>query len=267
MRLLPFSRLPGDRQLALSEAMLSVVQAPALRWRQIVPEALVLGHGQRLQTIDTEACRTTGHGVYRRATGGTAVLSGPELLGLDLVLPTGHPLAAGDVTRSYAWLGEAIAEALRKSGVAAATVSPEEARMQVASLPPGSPLRLACYATLSPYEVVVGGRKLVGLAQARRRSGVLYQAGIVLRWQPQRLAPLLAVEGGKRTALIEALRGRAVGLDDLGCPVPIDAVMHEVTVVIARAAGAVIQQMDWTEAELAAAAAAQLHCVPAFAVP
>ncbi|MGI8554584.1 MAG: lipoate--protein ligase family protein [Dehalococcoidia bacterium] len=253
-RLLPFSRLPADEQMAFGDAMLTEVQTPALRWRQIVPEALILGHGQRPERVNFEACRLAGIGVSRRASGGTAVLSGPDLLGLDVVLPAGHPLALADITRSYVWLGEALAVGLRSLGVEAATVPPDEARAQARAVPPGDPLRLACYATLSPYEIVAGGRKLVGLAQARRRSGTLLQAGILLQWHPERLVPLLAVPPAEQQPMIDALQGRAVGLDELGFTLTLENLLAGLTDAISAAAGVELLPAAWTAAEQAATA-------------
>ena len=99
-------------QLARPEAMLAALTGPALRWWQALPEALVLGRGQPLAAVDLEACRATGVRVFRRSTGGTAVLCGPQVLNLNVVLPAGHPLALADVTRSYRWLGEALVAGL-----------------------------------------------------------------------------------------------------------------------------------------------------------
>lgn len=251
-RLLPFTRLPADEQMAWAAAMLSAVTAPALRWRQTVPEALILGRGQPETSINFDACRAAGCAVYRRATGGTAVLSGPELLGADIVLPPGHPLALADVTQSYRWLGEALAAGLRGLGVPALAVEPEAARAAREALPAGDPLRLACYALPSPYEVVAGGRKLAGLAQARRRSGVLLQAGVLLRWQPERLVPLLAIPVAQQEQTIAALRGRAVGLDELSGSVDRSALVARLTEAIACAAGAAFEQAAWSDAEEAA---------------
>ena len=255
-RLLPFTRLPADEQMARGSAMLVAVSGPSLRWRQIAPEALVLGHGQPLASIDLGACRAAGIDVYRRSTGGTAVLSGPEMLSLDVVLPAAHSLLAADVTKSYAWLGQALAAGLAGFGIEATAVSPEAARSQVRSLRPNDPLRLVCYACLSPYEVTVGDRKLVGLAQARRKAGALLQAGLLLRWRPERLAPLLATEPAGQKELAVALRPRAVGLEEVLSSVDQQQVMQALTASIGSATGMDVVETDWSPAETAAITAA-----------
>jgi lipoate-protein ligase A len=270
-RLLPFSRRPAGEQMALGEAMLSALGGPSLRWWRSAPEALIIGRGQPLASVDLDACRSVGCEVYRRATGGTAVLSGFDLLNLDVALPAGHALALLDVIRSYAWLGEAMAEGLRALGVTASAVSPDQVRAQAAALRADDPVRLACHATLSPHEVVVGGRKLAGLAQARRRAGILLQAGVLLRWQPERLVPLLAASAaaghahhGRRRVMVAALSQRAVGLEDLLGPLDCELVIDKLNGAIAREAGAKLVASAWSEAELTAAAEARFRYAPLF---
>jgi lipoate-protein ligase A len=50
----------------------------------------------------------------------------------------------------------------------------------VRAAPPAAGLDWACFAGLSPWEVVAGGRKIAGLAQVRRRQGVLLVGGVLL---------------------------------------------------------------------------------------
>ena len=51
---------------------------------------------------------------------------------------------------------------------------------QALAKPANSPPHWACFAGLSPWEVVADGRKLVGLAQVRRSTGVLLTAGVLV---------------------------------------------------------------------------------------
>lgn len=231
--------------------MLAHATAPALRWRQMEPEALVLGYRQPESAADPVACRAAGVRVYRRTSGGTAVLSGRDLLAVDIVLPAGHRLALSNVTESYRWLGEALAAGLRSLGIAADAVSPAEARVQARSIAQDDPLRLACYALLSPYEVVVGGRKLIGLAQVRRRSGSLLQAGLLLRWNAERLAGLLTIPAGQRERVAHMLHDRAIGLDEIGLGLDDEELIAHLTVAIGAAGGAELAPEEWNDEERA----------------
>ena len=183
-----------------------------MRWYIPREQALVLGNGQPLTVADSAALTAHDVALYKRPSGGTAVLVDAALVSLDLALPHTHPLATGDVVRAYEWIGALWAEALRDLGAAdVRALSAEEVR----ALPPltrDDPLRLACYGTLSPWEVVTGKppRKLVGLCQTRRRHGALYQTGVYLCLDYAALANLLALGPAGRAALTTRLAHAAL---------------------------------------------------------
>jgi lipoate-protein ligase A len=157
--------------------------------------------------------------LVKRQAGGTSVFASAGVLGLDIALPACHGLVSSDVVEGYRWLGEVWTFALQDLGVATRLVSIEEAR---ATTPPeddvADALRAACFGTLSPYEVLSNGRKLVGLAQVRRRAGVLLQSGVHRHFDGDTLARLL--RPGDPSTLAQALQKVAVGLDELDVDVP-----------------------------------------------
>ena len=209
--------------LAGSERLLTAVGAdgtPALRWYVTPQPALVLGVGQPRDDFDAAACQRAGLPIVRRSSGGTAVLADDGLLNLDVVLPAAHRLGHRDVVRAYAWLGAALARALRRLGWAAGAIAPEEARRDTAALradehPGATVLRRTCFGGWSHYEVLVGGRKVVGLCQVRRRAGTLYQVGILLGFDAARLARLLRGPAAECAAGAARLGRRAGGLHTL----------------------------------------------------
>jgi len=208
----PLERVTGEAALARAEALLgSAADGPALAWSVVDPPALILGRSAGEPGVDEAACRAAGVAVLRRASGGGPVLWDAGLLALDVALPRGHRLAGDDVVAAYEWLGSVVADGLRRLGVAARVVGIDEAR----SSPRHRLAGRACFGGFSPFEVVVGERKVVGLAQVRRRSGVLFQAGIALRLDASGLGALLDL-GPDREAFAAALRAQAAGLDEVG---------------------------------------------------
>ncbi len=207
---------------------------PAVRWYIAERPGLIRGVFQPPEEINRAACERHSIPITRRRSGGTAVLVGPRFLSLDIALPPGHRLAPPDVTGAYRWLGEAWLTTMRHLGVAdARLVTVEEVRARpyqpIRHPIPGTPItdealvRRACFGSLSPYEVAVGGRKLVGLSQVRRRPGVLFQVGLPLRWEADLLAELLAYDAAEQARLQALLRTRALGLADLLDPMPLAA--------------------------------------------
>lgn len=255
-RALPFSDAPMGRQLALSEGMLAGLTETgeaALRWYVPQAPALVLGNGQQPSIVKREAAQAAGVQVFRRTSGGTAVVADATLLSLDVVLPPNSPLATSDVVRAYAWMGRVWEEALRELGVAKARALPIEETRAIPPLPKSDPLRLACYGTLSPWEVVVGKRKVVGLCQVRRKPGALYQVGVYLHFDPKALPALLDLGNNARKTLGTRLHNAAVGLDDpAGHVIPQEDVMRVVEGVLTRM-GATLTPSPWLPVEIAAA--------------
>lgn len=156
----------GCSQRALLDGALANAQAVARTGAQAAPGG-----------IDAVP-RQAGIDVVLRQAGGGAVLTGPWMLSASVLLPHGHPLASAQLVHSYRWLGELYAGVLRSLGIAAHAIAPEEARALQREA--GERLSWACYGGYSPWEVVAGRRKIVGLAQVRRQGGVLLVAGLQL---------------------------------------------------------------------------------------
>ncbi len=150
---------------------------PALRTWVYRRPAVILGCSARPQAWQCERAAAAGVEFCVRQSGGGAVLAGPWLLGASVVLPPRHPLVAPGVAQSFRWLGLAHQAWLQSLGIAAHAVPAPVAPRDYA-------LRWACFGSLSHWEVAVGDRKIVGLAQARRRNGVLFCAGVLIASPP-----------------------------------------------------------------------------------
>jgi len=144
-----------------------------------------------------------------------ATIVGPAALILGSAQPDADAATAIDVvkrTDAYRPLGEAIQSALAGLGVDCRTVTVDEARGMDDARKAAA--RRACWAGLSPYELVLGdGRKLVGLAQRRRRRAVLHQIAIPVTTPPAAVADHL-VDGA---ALAPWLAATAMLAGAAGC--------------------------------------------------
>lgn len=243
-RRLPFHRGSSGQHIAFSDALVRLAAMPSIWWHAADSATLILGAAQAEPEPGAGAGRTV-----RRNAGGTAVLADRAVLGMDILLPQGHPLALPDVVEAYHWVGDTWVAALALLGVFARTVTIAEAREQ--GHPPvglEAAVRRACFGTLSPYEVVVGNRKVVGLAQVRRARGILLQSGIHLSFDADSLARRLVA--GDPEPLAAELRRRAVGLDELLGRIPRPGEISDAFEEALRQRNALrLQSGEWSAAE------------------
>ncbi len=114
--------------------------------------------------------------VRLRITGGGAVLRGPWMLRGALRLPREHELLRGGPAQAARWLGGVHAKWLRRMG------------MNHVACYEGPVLEhWSCFAGRVPGEVVLGGRKITGIAQAWKRHDVLLTSGTLLSAVPWRM--------------------------------------------------------------------------------
>ncbi len=115
-----------------------------------------------------------------RSSGGGAVMAGPWMLSLTLLLPAAHELARASLPAGYRSVGEACRRALGRFRMpteiahgAATASSPQRPQS-------GRP-DWACFATISHGELLTAGdRKIVGIAQVRRRDAVAICVGVLV---------------------------------------------------------------------------------------
>lgn len=212
-RLIRSDPADGATQMAVDEAIWQAVAAglapPTLRLYPWDPPTLSLGRNQPVADVDRGALARAGYGLVRRPTGGRAILHIDELT-YSVALPLDHPLARGDILSSCRRLSEGLLAALWHLGVREATAHQERPAVS------GGPV---CFETPGEFEIVVGGRKLIGSAQARGRGGLLQHGAIPLRGDIARICAFLRPTPdptrvrARATTLSEAL-GREVSWDE-----------------------------------------------------
>lgn len=175
----------ADEQDWIRDALAAPVTHARWRvWRYRAP-AIVLGLSQRRLREAVAARAGASLPVLVRASGGGAVLVGPWMISVTVLLPVRHRLAEGALVDSYRWLGELHARVLRDFGVETRLLQPAALRDGAAGVVGTSPLPWACFGALSPWELVDDvGRKLSGLAQQRRANGIALVAGTLLQCPP-----------------------------------------------------------------------------------
>jgi lipoate-protein ligase A len=177
----------------------------AVRVVEVSRPALLLGSAQPAGDVDEAATRRAGVEVVRRRTGGGAVLVEPgATLWFDVYLPPGDPRWEADVGRAFHWLGAAWAEALGRLGL--------DARWHDGAIRHTDWSRRVCFAGVGPGEVMLGQRKVVGLAQRRTRDFTLFQCCALLAWNPGALLDLLSLSAEERVAAEGPVAAAATGI-------------------------------------------------------
>ncbi len=181
------------------------VPTPQVWWNRLTEPALVLGSTQRDDSIvDNAACAAAGIDVVRRRSGGGAVLLIPgEVVWFDVIIPTGAVSELGDdVHAPMLWLGR------RLMGVIQPLVQ-SEVKGAVTVKGPGLVSTqwssLICFDGFGPGEVLLGGRKLVGISQRRTRVASRLQCCWYRRHDPAQLVDLLAADVRPRVSDLSAV--------------------------------------------------------------
>lgn len=210
-RFIPSPPAPGAWNMAVDEAILEGVirgsSSPALRLYAWVPACVSLGFAQPVSDIDLEMTESYGWEVVRRPTGGRAILHTDELT-YAVIGPASDPRLSGGVLESYRRLSLALLTALRLLGVPAE--AKEDHQGMIAESNP------VCFEVPSSYEITVGGKKLIGSAQARRKEAVLQHGSLPLYGDITRLVCALRFTNpGSQEAAAKRLCSRAATVEDV----------------------------------------------------
>jgi lipoate-protein ligase A len=166
-----------------------LVPDPAPRdiwWHDITSPALVMGSTQPADVVDQQACRRAGVDVVRRRSGGGAVLLVPgTVTWVDVIVPAGSPGWADDIHAPMVWLGQHLATVLREL-LGERTVSVHEGPMVSSAWS-----STVCFDGLGAGEILLDGRKLVGISQRRTRHAARLQCCWYCEYDPGALVDLL----------------------------------------------------------------------------
>jgi len=208
-RLLRDDRQDGAWNMAVDEAILEGYETapsprrPTLRlygWR---PGAVSLGKSQRAASAHVPSMLAAeGVDLVRRPTGGEAVLHEHERT-YAVVAAAGSPPFDGGPVDVYRVLARALVGALARLGVTAHAAEPTPG----ARAAPGA----ICFQRTGAWEITVGGRKVLGSSQFRKRRAFLQHGSLPWRLDAGRLAALTGVAVDPRQFIdLESAAGRSV---------------------------------------------------------
>ncbi len=184
----------ADENMARDEALLAAFRRGETppTWRIYAWTGPALTYGRMV----TPPAPPAGVTAARRVSGGGVV---PH--GADLTYCVVRERRSG--AANYEDIVAAVAAALKSIGIPAA-VWRGAARGR----------RDYCFASLAPYDIHVGGRKIAGCAQRRLKDGILHHGSIANGAAPEVLRDAGLWDAGG-TITIEEILGRRVGADEL----------------------------------------------------
>lgn len=209
-RVVTDARRSGSENMALDHA-LALERAPGvgvLRLYGWNRPTVSFGRNEPARGLyDAAAADREGVDFVRRPTGGRAVLHDDEITYAVVTAPR----AWGGLRAAYRAINEGLVAALRLLGVEAS----------LADTPAGGEAPLSagpCFQIPAEGEIVAGGRKLVGSAQARVEGALLQHGSILLSGSQDSLArigPEAAAEAGAPPVTLRSLLGSVPSWDDL----------------------------------------------------
>jgi lipoate-protein ligase A len=173
------------------------------------PSCISLGYAQKEERwIDGKKASSLGWEVVRRPTGGGIVFHNEAEVTYSIVTELENPILPKGLVPSYKRISEAIVCALALVGVKAEICrSNVERRTLNVGL---------CFSFPAEYEIVVGGKKIVGSAQKRGRRTLLQQGSIFVRRPPKEIFSALKKAYADHNAVsVEEVLGREAGFTEI----------------------------------------------------
>jgi lipoate-protein ligase A len=197
--------------MAVDESILEHIyrgeSIPTLRLYAWNPPCLSLGYAQPFSDVDMTRPPVAQRGweIVRRATGGRAILHTDELT-YSVTAPADEPLVAGTILESYNRLARALFAAVQDLSLSV--------EMKEHGKPTSQNLNPVCFEVPSTYEITVGGKKLIGSAQARKKEGVLQHGSLPLAGDLARICDALIFKNeAARAVAAQRLLDRATTVE------------------------------------------------------
>lgn len=203
--------------MSIDEALFKAGSRPTLRFYSWLKPTLSHGYFQKIDESLLARCRERGVHIVRRPTGGRAVLHQQEIT-YSVFSPFDSFPASPRLKDIYALLARWQVESLREIGVDASLAENGRSGGSYAQ-------KKACFASSTPYEIGVAGRKLLGSAQKLGKEGFLQHGSLLLDLDEELFSFLFGKEMEKEDCCTTLKReGCLLGRDEI---VPIMAESFE----------------------------------------
>src|SRR2546425_8372873 len=179
--------IDGATNMAIDAALLDEVDnstdaRTVLRFYGWLRPTISLGRNQKIEkAVDVEYCRANGIDIVHRPTGGRAVLHDDELT--YAVISNDSSTFGDTIYGNYKRVSEALCLGYNNLGVSA-VLAPDTRKPEMPATGGDPP----CFVSPSRYELMAGGRKIVGSAQRRVRASFLQHGSMPITCDREILA-------------------------------------------------------------------------------
>lgn len=177
----------GAANMTIDAALLEEVESSPeprtiVRFYAWKTPTISLGRNQKIdRALDVEYCREAGIDIVHRPTGGRAVLHDDELT--YAVISSDSSVFGDTIYGNYKRVSEALCLGYNSLGVPAILAPDTRKAVDVSD-----EMDLPCFLSTSRYELMVGGRKIVGSAQRRVRRSFLQHGSMPITCDRNALA-------------------------------------------------------------------------------
>jgi len=234
-RLLPLSTHDAAMNMAIDEAILIAraegLAPNTLRFYRWDPSAVSLGLNRSVEEdVNVEACRELGVDIVRRPTGGGTVYHDREDEITYSVVVDARSLGNPDVPTSYALLCSGLVKACELLGLKA-------------EMHPGGPRQCP--------NIIVGGKKISGNAQAWRKNVILQHGTFLVRVDLSRMFTVLKVPWpGSLEDIVRRAEGKITSVErELGRHISIQEAYEALLEGFREALGVELEEGELTERE------------------
>ncbi|MCB1085050.1 MAG: hypothetical protein KDK60_03000 [Chlamydiia bacterium] len=178
---------------------------PILHFYEWEGECATYGHFLKPEDfLNLKAAKERGVSLARRPTGGGIIFHVSDLA-FSILVPSGHPHYSLNTLGNYNFINSHVKKGVKnfldKGGDL--TLLPEE------PLPKDSHCQSFCMAKPTRYDVMLGGLKIAGAAQRRRKQGYLHQGSISIALPKEDFLDALLLPG---TQVKEAMKSQTFSL-------------------------------------------------------
>lgn len=179
------------------------------------PKCISFGYSQKIEDeIDENKAISLGWEFVKRPTGGGIVFHNEEEVTYSITAPIDNPILPKGLIPSFKKISEAVVSGLGTLGIKA------QIRNSKLEIQNNNKIRnhknQLCFSYPAEYEIVVGGKKIVGSAQKRGKVALLQQGSIFMSRTEESVFSFLKKPYNDINAVsVEEVLGRKVGFEEM----------------------------------------------------